>query len=183
MSPEADKLEHLFSREIDGEASAEDRELLAALLKSDARMQALFEEYRSLDRAAGEALRQAAGRRPRVVTLGGFWRRSGRTLLVAAAAGVAALLWLQPAEQQHRDGRAGTGPQHAGSVSVPSWFVPSVPRGDVIEPVPTAYERPELRVRGTERNWLLIPGDRPGEFFVIEANRVRTHVIVVQQDF
>lgn len=182
MSPEADKLEHLFSRAIDGEASAADRELLAALLKSDARMQALFNEYRSLDRAAGEALRQAAGRRPRVVTLGGFWRRSGRTLLVAAAAGLAAVLWLQPMEQ-HWDGRAETAPQQAGSVSMPSWFVPSVPRGDVIEPVPTAYERPELRVRGTERNWLLIPGDRPGEFFVIEANRVRTHVIVVQQDF
>jgi hypothetical protein len=58
-----------------------------------------------------------------------------------------------------------------------------VPPGDMIEPLPTAYERPELRVRGTQRDWIVLPADEPNTYLVIEVNHVRTHVIGVQRDF
>jgi hypothetical protein len=52
-----------------------------------------------------------------------------------------------------------------------------------VEPLPPGYERPELRLRGTQRDWIVIPGDQPGTYLVIQVDHVRTHVIGVHRDF
>jgi hypothetical protein len=187
MSPEGDKLEHLFSREIDGQASAEDQALLRELLDSDERMQDLFDEYRGIDTAAGDALRSMMGRAPRVIPLRRWWHGVGRGLFVAAAACIAMLFWLRsdvpstsPVQPNGvQQARVGNGLELPGG----SWFKAPAPRGDVVRPVPQAYERPQLRYRNTDSNWIIVPGNEPGEFFVIEVNRVRTHTIAVQRDF
>ncbi|MCK4340562.1 MAG: hypothetical protein KAY37_02415 [Phycisphaerae bacterium] len=179
MNSESDKLEHLFSRTIDGENSSDDRELMEALFREDPELPALFEEYRGFDRMVGDALRWDMNRAGHARPIHTLWGRFGRGLLAAAAACLATLAWLHPNQPMSQNPRE-PGPAQASSSS---WFAPSAPRGDVVRPIPTAYERPELRLRGTQREWIVIPGDQPGTYLIIEVDHVRTHVIGVHQDF
>jgi hypothetical protein len=172
------RLEHLFSRYIDGECTPEECDLLESLTREDPAVRRMFENYRRLDQEIGGALRLAMGRPRRVIPRRSLWVRAGEVLAVAAAACLAVLLWHSPSQPTAGPSGAGKRLQQAAS-----WFAPTAPQGDAVEPLPSAYERPELRLRGTERNWIVIPGDRPGTYFVIEVDHVRTHVIGVHQDF
>ena len=49
--------------------------------------------------------------------------------------------------------------------------------------LPRSYERPEVGVRNIQREWLVVPGDRPGTYMVIEVDHVRTKAVGVHQDF
>jgi hypothetical protein len=176
MTYSADKLEHLLSRHLDGECTLQEQQLLRALLRREPAVRARLEDYERLDRAVGDALRTTMGRTARAH--GAHWARVGKSLVVAAAACLAALAWLQPRLSPTRPGasrmqQAGTG----------SWFAPNPPAGDSVEPTPPGYERPELRLQGTQRDWIVIPGDKPGTYLVIEVDHVRTHVISVHRDF
>lgn len=172
------RLEHLFSRYIDGECTPEERELLESLTRKDPEVRRMFEDYRRLDQEIGGALRVAMGRPRRVIPRRDLWIRIGKGLAVAAAASLAVLLWQNPSRPASSPAERNAKPQRAAS-----WFAPAAPQSDAVEPLPSAYERPELRVRGTQRDWIVIPGNQPGTYFVIEVNRVRTHVIGVHQDF
>ena len=184
MNRGSNRLEHLFTRQIDGEATGEEREFLNTLLRDDRTARTLFREYRHQDRALGDALRQALGRPARPASTHYLRLRIGRGLAAVAAAGLAAFIWLQPG--QPNDNHAKQGPLQAAALSqapAGSWFTPLKPAGDTVTPVPTAYERPQLRLRGTERNWIVIPGNRAGQYLIIEVDRVHTHIISVHQDF
>ncbi|HQL55314.1 MAG TPA: hypothetical protein PLQ87_11450 [Phycisphaerae bacterium] len=179
MSAGSDRLEHLFSRYLDGECTPQERALLESLLRRESEVRAQFDEYRAVDRAVGGALRAAMEQPGSVVPRRGVGLRVAKGLTVAAAACLAAFVWLQPKQTAPTRG-AGRPTMEAGAGS---WFAPLVPQVDSIEQVPTAYVRPELRVRGTEREWIVIPGGEPNTYLVIEVDRVRTHVIGVHRDF
>lgn len=178
MNDTTNNLERVFSRYLDGECTPAERDQLESLLSQDAEVRELFEDYRDLDQQVGEALRAALGRAPRRPPARLYWVRLGKGLAVAAAASLAAITWLHSTQSTTRTPGPGSRTAQAAS-----WFAPLTPATDVVQPVPSAYTRPELRVRGTQRDWIVIPGDRPGEYLVIEVDRVRTHVIGVHQDF
>ena len=56
MNANADRLEHLFTRALDGAASHDERDLLDTLLRDES-VRARFEAYAALDDAVGGALR------------------------------------------------------------------------------------------------------------------------------
>jgi len=173
----SDKLERLLSRHLDGECTPAEEQLLRALLRREREAQTLLNEYRSLDQQVGDALRQALGRPARPRAVRASWARVGRSVAVAVAACLAALAWLQPRlSPTHPD------PHRPQQASAASWFAPMA-EGDTVEPLPPGYERPELRVQGTQRDWIVIPGDEPGTYLVIQVDHVRTHVIGVHRDF
>jgi len=182
MTLDSDKLERLISRELDGELTPAERTELEHWLRSDADARATYDATRNLDRQLGLALRGALERRPPVLRMpiapAARRRESwGRLALVAIAASLATFAWLQPTQKA---------PPSTGS---PQPFqgrvLPGAARaGDLVEPVvPPTYERPELRLRGAQRDWIVIPGEHPGTVVIIELNRVRTHAIGVHQDY
>jgi hypothetical protein len=180
MSRESDRLEHLFSRRLDGECTPAERALLEKLARDNPHVREEFEAYRELEQLLGSALRTEMGRPQPASRTRTAWRQVGRTAALAVAACIAAIAWLQPGM---RPAAAPRGRQPAHAQSIGPWFAPARPAVDVVEPVPSAYERPELRVRGTQRDWIVIPGDQPGSYYVIEVDRERTHVIPVRRDF
>jgi hypothetical protein len=182
VNPELEKLEHLISRALDGECTSDERKLLKSRLRNDPQARALFDELRTLDEALGDALRRATRRTWHIISFRSRWGRVGQGLIVTAAACLAAMAWLHPTPPKAGPARP-TRSIPAQASLTPSWFAPSPPPADEVTPIPSAYERPQLRVRGTQRNWIVIPGDRPGTFMVIEVDRVRTHVIDVHRDF
>ncbi len=178
MNMYPDDLERLFSRYLDGECTPTEAERLHALLRRDPQVRAQFTVYRRLDQQVAAAVRSAARRQP-LKTGGAVRKRVGRGLLVAAAAGLAALTWLHPLSPRSDDGRRNV-PQAA---TLTSWFAPLTPPADEVTPLPLAYERPEWRLSGTRRDWIVIPAHEPNTYFVIEVDRVRTHAIALHQDF
>ena len=177
-----ERLEHLFSRVLDNEATPAERALCESLCREHPHVAAAFEDYRQLDQAVGSALRaswqqpqQAYPLYPR------RWTRAGKVMAIAAAAACLALFaWLHPR------------PPGTGSVSKPlvqasalptSWFSPAPVQADTGEPVPLTYERPAVHVRGVQRQWIIVPGDQPGVYRIIQVDRVRTHAIPVHRDF
>ena len=209
MNPTSERLERLFSREIDGECTPDEARLLAALLDEHPDVQAAFDDYRRLDAAVGAAMRAALGRpvdsagavaargsdRPaaaaadsalrarfgmRFAPRPGVIAKIGRTAAVAAAACIGLLIWLHPS----RPAAESNGPRQAGSAAAPafSWFAPPAEPADTVEPAPRDFERPEVQVRGVQRDWLIVPGDKPGTYMVIEVDHVRTRAIGMHQD-
>lgn len=173
MTMEREQLERLITRVLDGEASATEVAQLEALRSSDPAARVMYEETARLDALLGTSLRDAiepSG--PQTIP---FPRRSDRVMrywVGAVAAAIAAFAWFQPTPIQSRENPA---PLQAGM------HTPHI-LGDVIEPVPSSYETPELRIRGTEREWILIPADQPGLYWVIEADRERTQVVPLSSD-
>ena len=55
--------------------------------------------------------------------------------------------------------------------------------GDAFVENPERFKRPVNWVGKPEAKWIIVPSDRPGEYLVIEVNRVLTRYIHVQQDF
>ena len=190
MSREIDHLDHLFTRELDGQTTPDERDLLDRLRGEYPHVKQEFASLQRLDHAVGDALRLAAGKPRHMIPLRRRWSRFGKGLIVTAAAGIAAMAWLgqqpkatDPLNSVMRNGQNSQQAALVGGPSMPSWFAPPAPQIDTVEPMPAAYVRPELRVRGTQRDWLVIPGKQRGVYFVVEIERVGTQVFGVHQDF
>ncbi len=175
LNANTDPLEHLFTREIDGAASRDERELLHTLLQ-DPDVRARFQAYAALDEALGAALRADFDQAAASARSRRYPARIGRALALGLAACAATLIWLLPPSKAPAPG----GPQQAGA---PSWFAPLEPPRDTVETLPADFERPQVRFRGTQRYWIVVPRDEPGHLLIVELDRVRTAVISLHEDF
>ena len=174
MTHPRDSLEHLISRILDEEATASERRDLNAQLRRDPAAAALFEAERALDREFKVVLHRALGhsivhKRPRPI-----WERTARTLALAAAACLTLLFWSLPAEK--------TTPENVQAAAT-SWFRSPSPGSDALTTDPAALEPAVTPLQDTNADWIVIPSDKPGEFLVIEVNRVKTRMVVNQRDF
>ncbi len=179
MNPSSSELERLISRYLDDEATPQERRELNVRMRSDPAVEALVDDYASLDRELGNALRGALGR-TRVLPVGrSLWARAGSLVGLAAAACLALMVWMRPVQPAGRP--ADRQPVHAGVPT--SWFAPAVPQDQTVQRVNRSFERPQRRQRQTEREWILVPGERPGEYLIIEVKRVRTRAVAIQVGF
>lgn len=171
-----DRLERLISRFLDGEARPEERRALNQTLARDPAARALFDETQALDREATVAMRQALGRSRLLIAPRRVSGWAGGLGLAAAAAIAALFIW-QP-------GGGLSGDARNTSTAGPSWgFAPAPPPGDSVAPAIEGYHRPQVKLRDTQRDWLVVPGERPGEFLIIEVNHVRTQGVRIHQDY
>lgn len=184
MTPEQDRLEHLFSRFLDDECSPDERTLVRRVLRTDPVARALFMEMRSIDEAVGGALRAvarpqtaAAQAQPHVRHRRPLWRN----VVLAAAACIAMAIWMRPALHPAGDQAASI---QRGTVAPASWFANGQrPAGDWIMPADPSCERPEVRLRGVRSDWVVIPAEDSGTYFLIEVQSVGTHKLGVHADF
>ena len=179
MNDLPDNIERLISRYLDDEADAGERRQLTTLVRRDPQAAALFDEQAALDREISIALRKALRRplaRPRRLRV---WPRVFRTVGVAAAACLAAVFWTQPQGAPP----APDGTAHGSFGVGRSWFAPPPASVDTLVDTPDVFERPGVHLRAADRNWIVVPGDAPGEFLIVEVKRVRTRTVHVQQDF
>lgn len=176
MSGPAHDLERLISRHLDDECTPQERRELNARLGRDPAAAALFEEHRALDHEIRHALRRAVrGSFPHQRPLP-LWERATRLLAIAAAACLAATFWLAPPQDAaSRQGRA--------AAQGHSWFASPPTGGDTLIETPRRFIRPQIRVGRPEADWIVIPSERPGEFLVVQVNRVLTKTVHIQQDF
>lgn len=179
MNGSSSELERLISRYLDDEATAQERRQLNARMRVDPEAEALVDDYAALDREVGYALRAALGRTRVLPTGRSLWARAGGLVGLAAAACLALMVWMRPGQPVVRT--SPDAPAQAG-VSA-SWFAPAVPQDQVVRQVNRSYERPQRRQRQTDREWILVPGELPGEYLVIEVNRVRTRAVAIQGGF
>ncbi len=178
MNERQDQLERLISRFLDDEARADERRALRETLRQDAHAHALFEEHSALDREIGTAMRRAMRRGVRGSARRAWWLSVARNLALATAACIGAAVWMRPAAPQTPAER-----QRAGRTEAASWFAPPVEAGDQLRDSTARYERPAVGVVAPSENWIVVPGERPGEFLVVEVQRVRTRTLPIQQDF
>lgn len=175
MTDSAERLELLITRFIDGEISALERRELQALLRRDPNAESLFEQTLALDREVGRALRQASGRTSFVLRPARGWTQFGRFVAAAAAACLGGALWLNPDGIPRVPGDSQK-QQHAGS----AWFAPPPGMAD-------SYRESAGASRGAleraPQQLIVIPGDRPGEFLVVEVKRMETRPVRVGQDY
>ncbi len=195
--PPVGSMERLISRYLDDELRSEERVELHRRMREDAVARALFDEMVALDRAAGEALRAAAGRaliradaRAAGRTGVAFRRRWLRVLPAMATAAAASVAWWSMAPainsadrggQRTLQARAanGIGTTHADG----SWFAPIRQMSEYFSPVSPEHERPQVRINQTQRDLLLIPRGVPGEYYLIEVDLTKTQVVKIQRDF
>lgn len=186
MNDSTREIERLISRFLDDEASGAERRELRAALRRDPAAEALFEETSALDRELGRAMRRAL-RRPVVLhPVRRSWSSLGRAGAVAAAACLAVVVWWQAPQRTISGGPNSGQTQLAGS----SWFAaPAAPQpapgdaGDSLAVLPAGAGVPHERVRSAQRDWILIPSDRPGEVLVIEVQRTQTRLKAAGRDF
>ncbi|MBK9127090.1 MAG: hypothetical protein IPM13_04745 [Phycisphaerales bacterium] len=179
MNTDREQLEHLITRVLDGEATATERAALHRRLDADPLAKRLFEEHRALDALAGEALRAAAGRsasRRQLQFIQLPWVRYG---LGAVAAAAAILIWLSPQHRLESPAREAA-PEHA---SVANWLRPGAFTADVVAPLPASFERPQVKVRGSQQDYIVLPADQPGTYWIIEVDREQTHAIRIYRDY
>jgi hypothetical protein len=171
MKMDLEQVERLISRHLDGEASAEQqRELRVALRRSD-EARALFEEMSGLDREINAALRDALGANGRTLPVRFRTLRVGWTAGLAAAACLALVSWWNPTVMHKLNDNARRGGMSTISV------------GDMYGPQAPSYDYPRVKVKDTNRQYLMIPADRPGEYLLIEVNRVQTQAVPLHRDF
>lgn len=175
---ESAELDRLISRFLDDECSADERRVLRRTLRDDPAAAALYEEYTALDREVGHAMRSALGRHTDRPVGRSVRRWLSQLVGLAAAASLVALVWVEGP----RRGASEKGPAHAASHSN-GWFRTNGLGIDSTRPNSLAYDRPHIPVHQTARDWILIPGEHPGEFMVIEVDRVRTRAIGIHEDF
>ena len=60
-----------------------------------------------------------------------------------------------------------------------SLATPPAARDTVVETPPAE----QARIQYNDREWIIVPGEEPGQFLVIEVNRVRHRSVPVYQDF
>lgn len=173
MNTPSDQLDRLISRFLDREATASEQRELKAMMRRDPAAAAEFDDAATLDREARYAMRRALGRplSGRTIPL---WARVLRVAGLAAAACVAAFLWLNlPA--------GGPAPESETSQAGGTLFAPQVVGDDLVERAD--FERPGREVGESERQWILIPTENPREFLLIEVNHGQRRTIRIQADF
>lgn len=168
-----DRAERLISRYLDGECTEDERRELRAFLRRDRSLDALIDDFSAIDREARSALRSGIGGRRVAAQRVTNWRLVGRVAAGAVAAAIALLTWHNPAPPATLDGR--TTPERA------SWFAPPPTAGDtLVAPTP---DQPSIRIADSKRNWIVVPGERAGEYLVIEVKQVKSRTIPVQRDY
>jgi len=175
MSETHPEIERLISRFLDDECSEAERRTLKTTLRRDPAAALFLDESQDLDREMNYALRAAMGRSPlrrRAVPL---WSRVGRWVGVGIAASVALVLWLSPSASPER----GVGERRHAS----SWFAPIPNPGDTFVDEAKEFERPRTYLDGSQREWIVIPSDRRGEFLIVEVKRSNRCTIQIQRDF
>ncbi|MBI5863752.1 MAG: hypothetical protein HZB38_04445 [Planctomycetes bacterium] len=175
MNEPTNNLERLVSRYLDDECSVEERRQLRQLLRKDAEAEAFFEETAALDREIGRAMRHALGRPVVLRRQSPRWIQIGRAIALGAAACLA-WVFLNPG------GSATSQRPEQGRPMRASWFAPPPAPADTMSDT-RGYDRPQVRLDNTESRWIVVPGERPGEFLVVEVKRVKTRTIPVQGDF
>lgn len=175
MIDPSDNLERLVSRYLDGECTPEERKQLKAMLRRDSTAEDFFEETAALDREFGRAMRQSLGRTLIIRRRLPLWARVSR---VAGFSAAACLAWLVLRTPQP-DTLAPTDPARPQRAS---WFAPQPVAADSLAQQPQS-ERPQVRMDKMDRHWIVVPGDTPGEFLVVEVKRVKTRTVPVQEDF
>lgn len=178
MSDPTRDLERLISRCLDDECTANERRELNLRLHRDPGAAALYEEHAALDREVKHALRTALGHRPARPAVLPLWERTARVFVLAAAACLALLFWFAPPrEWTAHDTEA------SAQTGVQSWFASPPTAGDTFVERPQQFDRPVDWVGKPRTKWIVVPSDTPGEFLVIEVNRMVTRSTRVPQDF
>lgn len=166
--------DRLLSRFLDDEMSSKERREFKRVLRDDADASARYDDEAAFDREFGYALRSALGRTQAPRRL----RTPARVARFAALAVAAALaiVFFRPPEITNS-------PKSDNPAQATSWFAPPPGVSDDFSADTRPFERPRIRVDNGTRNWIVVPGDRNGEFLIIEVKRTRTRSIVVQEDF
>ncbi len=175
MSDPSHDLEHLISRYLDNECTRRERRELNAELSRDPESAALFEEHAALDREVKHALRATLRHTPVRRRPLAPWEQAARVVVVAAAACLAVMFWFAPPNEPQTPTPAQAGVQ--------SWFASPPTAGDAFVERPERLNRPINWVGKPETKWIVVPSDQPGEYLVIEVNRVLTRYVHIQQDF
>lgn len=175
MSDPSHDLEHLISRCLDDECTRHERRELNTRLRRDPEAAALFEEHAAIDREVKHTLRAALRHTPDRRRPLPLWERTARAVVVAAAACLAVMFWLAPPREP-----GASAPDQAGAQS---WFASPPSAGDTFVESPERFDQPVNWVGKPEAKWIIVPSDQPGEYLVIEVNRVLTRHVHVQQDF
>lgn len=179
MNRPAQDLEHLISRYLDDECSPDERRALDERLEREPIARALFDEHSSIDREVKHALRSTLGRTETFKRPLPMWERVARGVIIAAAAALALMFWFTPDKP---DNAVPTSQNHAAAHGT-SWFADWPGAGDTLVEQPTSFDRPQLRVGQPAKEMIVLPGNAPGEFLVIEVDRVLTRTVHIQRDF
>ncbi|MFQ5429812.1 MAG: anti-sigma factor family protein [Phycisphaerae bacterium] len=174
-----ERVEHLISRSLDGEATAAERAELAGIVATDPSLRALLEDYRRIDAMAARALRadfarahSGAGPRPSRT----YWIAAAGAVLAAAA--VIAFSFL-PMFDSARNRVANR------NDPTPSIARPAQPSGDGLHFVDydnRAYG-PRRRVDRVRRDLIGIRGENPNVIYLFERRAKTTRVTPVSGEF
>ncbi len=170
-----ENLERLITRFLDREDSPADRQALNGRVDADPAARALLDDYIAIDNLAGRALRGAMSISIHPRKGLPHWFRIGRLASFAAAACLALLIYIAPVRPD--EGGNGRQPARAGSLFAP------VRWPDLTPQQPPAISTPHVRRENVRRDWILIPTDRPGEYMVVEVDRVTTRMRAIHRDF
>lgn len=176
MKEPTEQFERLVSRFLDGECSAAQRRELQSEIRKDANAESYFEETSSLDREFGRVIRGAIARPAFERTGQPRWIRMIRAGVLSAAACLGWIVW-----------RPDGSPATAANPGLPrthfaSWFAPHPILSDTFSQQ-ARPDRPELLLDQSDHQWIVVPGQKAGEFLVVEVKCVRTRKIPVQGDF
>ena len=178
MSDPTHDLERLISRYLDDECTPQQRRELNARLQRDARAAALFEEHAALDREIKHVLRSALRRAPDRSAALPLWERTARVFVVAAAACLAIMFWFASPREP-----ASPGTEASAQTSVQSWFASPPSAGDTLVERPERFNRPVNWVGRPRTEWIVVPSGKPGEYLVIEVDRIPMRSTRDRQDF
>jgi anti-sigma factor RsiW len=178
MNDPTHDLERLISRCLDDECTPQQQRELNAWLQRDARAAALFEEHAALDREIKHALRTTLHRAPERPAVLPLWERTARVFVVAAAACLAIMFWFASPREP-----ASPSTEASAQAGVQSWFASPPNAGDTLVDRPERFDRPVNWVGRPRTEWIVVPSGKPGEYLVIEVNRIPTRSTRVRQDF
>jgi anti-sigma factor RsiW len=178
MNTGSPELERLISRYIDDEATPAERRDLEARADADPAIDLLLIETAAIDREVGRAMRIAMDRTIPLPVRRSTKVRWFQAIGFAAAACIALVAYLNFSQKPGQPARG-----HKPTPARASWFATQPPQVDVVEQVDPADVRPELRLRDTDRHWIVIPARQPGQFLLIQVDRLRTRAIRIQDDF
>jgi hypothetical protein len=180
MNQPPSNLERLITRYIDEECSPEERKQLQEMLREDSAAAEFYDDTVGIEREFNVALRSAMGRPPVRRLRPPVWPRISRLIGFGLAAAAAILVWISPGHRGpsgQSNWRSGDKPAEA------SWFAPPPAVGDVLDEDYGRFGRPQVKLEKPERNWIVVPGEKRGEFMVIEIKSSRTRTIPLQEDF
>lgn len=177
MTDAPTELDRLISRFLDDECSSRDRAELYRQTAREPRAAALLDQQIALDREINRAMRAAMGR-PQIRTRRlSNWTKAWRAGGFAVAASLAGLAWVGPGSN------SGPSRHTASAAASRSWFSSRTPAVDCVVPASPAFALPAVQLREQDSEWILVPGDRPGEVLIVEVRRTQSQTLPVRQDF